>query len=319
MSHVKNFIDFLIEGAMYNPEKDGALISFIPHRENGKIVDILDTTHGSTIKVTDKKFKLYFGLESPGSSDTKEPEVKKLMDLIKIGKIDVDDSRARDQSHALFNFIKNSMGSEINNVKYIVMAESEDKLVNMMAESLKNNLPGSDIIYLTKAEYSSSTDILKDKYKGEFSEDKKELAQQLDDILAKAGHIDKTRRSRNELMKLFDELRSKSVKITSYWNHVRQFLNTKYHYNTEMIEALQKCFLKSNNSKMLIIDDNVHSGTDSREIFGVVEHYFNVQGEIASEAIKKADKNVQHVLWNSMMPVKDNVMGFVMYRIKGKK
>lgn len=318
MSHIKNFIDFLREGAVYNADKDGALISFAPHKGNGNIVDVLDTAHGSNIKVTGKKFKLFYGLESPTSSDTKNVEVKTLMDLMKAGKIEVEDPRANGQSQAIFNFIKNNVGSEINNVKYIVMAESQDELVNMMAESLKENLNGSKIIYLTKAEYSNPSDILKDKYKQEFSEDKKELAKQLDDVLAREGHIDKTKRSRNELIKLFDELKTKSVKITSYLNHVRQFLNTKYRYNEEMVEALQKCFLKSNNEKMIIIDDNVHSGTDAREIFGMVEHYFDIQNEIASETIKKSDKDVQHRLWGSLMPVKENVFGFVMYKIKGR-
>lgn len=310
--HIKNFSDFLSEGASYNTDKDKAILT-----SGKKDGDLLSTTASKAEKKA-FRFKVYYGLESINSKhDLKDQEVKGLMDLMKQGKIELP-KLASGHPNTLYNFIKNSVGLQFSDVKYIVTAESGDPLVKNMAEDLKRNIPGSVIIELNKKEYKDAAEILRDEYKvADSKKDAKELAIELDELIAKNGKIDNTKTTRNYLLKLIGEINEKPVKITSYWNHVREFLQSKYHYSEEFSTALIRCL--NTRDKMIILDDNLQSGTDFREIMGECSRTFDVLSAANKEKIDdpKTDRAYREVL-AKMYPKQDNVFGFVLYKIKGK-
>ena len=310
--HIKNFLDFLSEGASYNKDRDKAVLT------SAKKDDDLLSTTVSKYEKKGYRFKVYYGLESINSkNDLKNQEVKGLMDLIKQGKIELP-KMASGHPNTLFKLIKNSVGAQFSEIKYIVTAESSDPLAKSMAEDLKANIPGAVIIELNKKEYKDANEILRDEYKlSDAKKDAKELAAELDELLIKAGRNEKKGGSRDRLLTLISAINETPLKITSYWNHVREFLQSKYHYSEEFSTALIKCF--NTRDKMIIIDDNLQSGTDFREIMGECGRTFDILSAANKEKIDDPNTDTEYKeILSRMYPKQNNVFGFVLYKIKGK-
>jgi hypothetical protein len=355
MKYVKKFIDFMYEGARPHDNYDDTLLSFYPHEDD--VLDTshgastkkmykfevfwgleISPIEAKTIKVLKGKQKkdyieviTKFMKTLKGGKfvmDEKDLQTADSKDAIKI-----DGKSTNINASALFNFIKKNINdlkgeSRLKNLKYIIHAESADPGSKIIAEALSYGT-GAQIITLQKKEYTSPYDIMKDKYKADYNlNDRKELEKQLEQILAtvtytdKNGdeqyHIDKKGTSRKRLMGMFMKILRGPYKITTVDNHIRQFLNTKYHYDNEFTNAVLECSRKSNNSKMIIVDDNFASGTDMTEIFGVCKHIIDTKEQANTEMMSKYSQIEKERAMNTLKLSNDNIFGFVLYKMAFK-
>ena len=269
------------------------------------------------------------------------------MKLLKAGKFQLDsDIEATHEKYydtkygkinlsALFNFIKPSIGTNpktgnlLNTVKYVVFAESAEPCSRIIAEAIKVGT-GAKIIELKKREYKVPSDIIKidDLNSEDFNyEDLEELRQQLK-IAFKAGkHKDsnaddeKKRSSTGMLIDIVKKMKENNAfKITTADNHVRKFLNTKYNYSEDFTKIVQECFRKINKSGMIIVDDNVMSGTDMSEIFKVCERVYLDTVHADSIIIDACeDKTEKTRLLNMYALSRQNVFAFVLYNMDKSK
>ena len=236
---------------------------------------------------------------------------------------------------ALFDFIRKNIDSlksesRMKNLKYIIRAESAEPGSEIIAKALEFGT-GAKIITLNKNEYNSPYDILKDQYKTSYNfNDVKELKDQIEQVLRTVpytdtkgklvNHKDNKGGSKDQLVQLFGRMSSRdsAYKMTTLDNHVRQFLKTKYNYDEEFIKAVQECSRASNQSKLIVVDDNFASGTDMREIFESCKHIINDQQSANDKLINKFEPAERNRVSNSLKVSNDNLFGFVMYKFSVK-
>jgi hypothetical protein len=301
--HIKNFLSFLSEG-LYKDRND--LILSIVNKDS----DILKTSTAAPVKgkgLTKKGvFELFYGLESDNTTDDlNDPEVKPIMNTLKSGNFKMGKLQSG-QEELLSTFIKKTSGDKYKDsttpVKYIVEAESSDKLVSMMAESLQKSCPGSIIIKLKKAVYDHPDKLLKDAYKlasDSYNKSRKEQIEEMEELISKTKFAKSNATYIVDAMRRIDvEGRPGIKKIDSKMNHLRIFLNTKYAYTPEFVDAVQKCLNPNMRSKLVILDDNTQSGKDFTEIMDECTRICDLKKE-SKEEVKT-----------------ENVFGYVLYMIK---
>jgi len=370
MKYFKKFVDFISEGAKYNDDDETqAVVSFYPqendlmdttHAKSTKKQWIYPVFYGLEISPTQAK---YLASLKGGAADKKtgvksprvsyQEKLESFMSLIKAGKftmgekdelnassdkmikVDSTDKISDINASALFDFIRKNIDSlkgesRMKNLKYIVKAESAEPGSEIIAKALEFGT-GAKIITLSKNEYDSPYDILKDQYKTNYNfNDVEELKDQIEQVLRTVpytnvkgklvNHEDDKGGSKGHLVQLFDRMsdRDTAYKITTLDNHVRQFLKTKYKYDEEFTKAVQECSRSSNQSKMIIVDDNFSSGTDMREIFQACKHIIDDQQAANDELIKKFQPSERNRVANTLKVSSNNLFGFVMYKFAVK-
>lgn len=368
MKYFKKFIDFISEGAKYNDDETQAVVSFYPqendlmdttHAKSTKKQWIYPVFYGLEISPTQAKYLASLKGGAADKNGVKSPRVsyqeklESFMSLIKAGKftmgekdelnassdkmikVDSTDKISDINASALFDFIRKNIDSlkgesRMKNLKYIVKAESAEPGSEIIAKALEFGT-GAKIITLSKNEYDSPYDILKDQYKTNYNfNDVEELKDQIEQVLRTVpytnvkgklvNHEDDKGGSKKHLVQLFDRMsdRDTAYKITTLDNHVRQFLKTKYKYDEEFTKAVQECSRSSNQSKMIVVDDNFSSGTDMREIFQVCKHIIDDQQAANDELVKKFQPSERNRVANTLKVSTDNLFGFVMYKFAVK-
>lgn len=135
----------------------------------------------------------------------------------------------------------------------------------------------------------------------------------------------------NGLLKHFSTSPDPIILNTDY-NHARSFLKEKYDYTEEFIDAVKNCLDTQSNKKMVIIDDNIQSNTDFREILRACNHvvkFLRLSSNVSQSAESKI-KQLKKELWTAKNPNAitkqiekitleskintNNIFGYVLYK-----
>ncbi len=307
MKHLKLFEEFLSEGARYMDGKvvisrfsheDDILINASKSKVKG-VKNYLDTkgTDSKEISKGRVPIRVYWGLASiEGKKDLDSKTMagdhgitlKEFMDKIKKNDFEMD--KADDKKEDIVDFIKYSTindktgYSDLENIKYIVYAESSNankggsRLLPNIAEALQMKFRDAKVLELEKGIYTKYN-ILKDEYQiQDYDASDESIKSQLTEVLKKVDPDfsetgEKPMSTQNQLLHLFKVLdkmnaEDREFKITSDYNKIRKFIQTKYNYSEEIEKAIESC-LYTPGRKMVILDDNVQGGNDFREIANV--------------------------------------------------
>jgi len=336
----KSFSQFIKEGARWNSDRSGVLISLDNRPEDLFLTKIGEYTKKSAGIGTSKNslsgltyiFKVYYGLVSDTEKKVlrkdapKELSYSNLMQRIKQGYINMVSSNETDYKMTITDIAKHAQpdmteydkklffdfmqktGKISSDLKYVVMAESNDAMTTMMAEII-SEYTGAEIVKLKKVAYQDKRilafyqdlpkmevddkkrlTILQQKiaedYLRKVSSDKTnreklesgELANEVDFLIAMGYNPETDTTSHIYLRRVLQRVkRSESViKGSALFNHVRKWLNTKYNFDESFIEKVKECVTPGSTSKMLVVDDNIQHGNDFKEIFGMCGYIVDI-------------------------------------------
>jgi hypothetical protein len=326
MKYFKKFFDFISEGAR---EEDGKIIiSTMSHEDDmlknsnkSKSLPYRDV-RGEEAGGRNLPIRVYWGLVSNDEQhDTINFPVKDMMDRIKKNDFI--------SNQGLIDFIRKTSinpktdRTEFEGIKYVAYAESANgTLLPEMAETISNKF-GAKVFHLKKKIYTKET-IMRPQYKitsEDFNLPKTELIDRLTEIIkevkptfSESGKSGLS--SQQTLIKLFDaiEKQGKDFKLTTDFNHIRHFINTKYFIDPEIDKAIKSCLFGP--SRMMIIDDNLHTGTDFKEFAtycnGIIEE--NEELPIGERKELKTAPGAKSGAFNRIQ----NVFGYVLYKIYEK-
>jgi len=381
----KSFSQFIKEGARWNSDSSGVLISLDNRPE-----DLFLTTSGEHKTKTggfgEYVFKVYYGLVSNVKAaqlkgTSKELSYSDLMQRIKQGyinmvspkepdyKMTIKDVAKRAQpdmteyDQKLFFEFMQKTGKISSDLKYVVVAESNDDMTLMMAETI-SKYTGAEIVELKKTSYSDKKILNFYKELPPMNRDEKKTLsifqkKILDDYTnyVNSSKIGRERVESGELKSEEDILREMGVNVSgapflknvfsrirrrgqvvikgnTLFNHVRDYLNTKYKFDMSFMEKVKECVTYGSTSKMLIVDDNIQHGQDFREIMnmcGYVVDTIQVAGNSTIDAIKRTEdakkklysaanptqkKKFEDLLKQAQIMEKaniDNITGYVLY------
>jgi hypothetical protein len=352
----KSFSQFIKEGARWNSDKSGVLISVDNRPEDLFLTKIGQYTKKSAGIGSDKSslsdlsyiFKVYYGLVSDTErkdlkETSKEGSYSDLMQRIKQGYINMVSANEPDYKMTIKDIAKHAQpdmteydkklffefmqktGKISSDLKYVVVAESNDAMTTMMAEII-SKYTGAEIVKLKKVAYRDerilafyrelpkmeidskkrltilqqkiAEDYLRkvDSYKiGREELEKGELTNEIDFLTAMGYNPETDEKSHIFLRNVLSRVkRNESViKGSKLFNHVRRYLNTKYNFDESFMEKVKECVTPGSTSKMLIIDDNIQHGNDFKEIFGMCGYIVDIMmvtGISTLQAVKNTEE-----------------------------
>ena len=213
----------------------------------------LNTINGNR-KTTN--YNVYYSLES----DPKSINIKQSQDALKYNSNKIN-------KQELKTLIIKTLGFNLGKIDYIGYLESKGGLNNVLLDIIKEiyNIPSENIIEISKMEYNYIDDSVDwEKFKGE-SEGIKDAILNFLDKRSKTPGPYKIRKSGEIESKIIQRLHSKY--------NLGLNPNTFNHPLPPIYNILVKCLTQ--NKKLLIIDDNLHTGEDFRKIFKSIDILFN--------------------------------------------
>jgi hypothetical protein len=381
----KSFFQFVSEGARWNSDRSGVIIS-----TDNRPDDLFLTTDSDYKTKTGGFggyiFKIYYGLVSnvkaPNLKGTdKEYTYSDLMQRLKQGYFNMVSAKEPDHKMSIkdiskgaqpdmteydqrlfYEFMKKT-GKISDNLKYVVVAESNDIMTTLMAQTI-SKYTGAEIVELKKASYNDSRilDFYRELPKMEVDKTKTLSIFQKKILNDYTKYVESSKEGREKiergeleteedilrelgvnisgapfLRNVFSRMRREGqvvIKGNTLFNHVRDYLNSKYSFDENFIEKVKECVSYGSTSKMLIVDDNIQHGQDFREIMnmcGYVVDTLQVAGTSTIEAIKKTEE-IKKKLYTAINPTQkkkfeelykqaqimektniDNITGYVLY------
>ena len=290
MNHLKNFLQFINEGAWYEgDERDERNVKVFLSLKNdpNNPNELLKTPYlnGDNFREAGiGGIKVYYGLnpKTPYSGkkgadvDPESQRAKKfIMDNLKIANPDV---FSMAPGETLEGFIEGTaiknLGSK--NINYIVTVGSSQGLVKTMSDSLTNLYPDAKIIDLTKIDYFKAEDAIDEEALKRAIEREMSI-ERFDDeknpipgfstteplVKSWARRIARTLRERIEAGEVNPSF---NIKTTGIRGSVRSILRPKYNTaKEEFVDAVVDCVFGDENGdtgKMIIIDDNTQHFVD---------------------------------------------------------
>jgi hypothetical protein len=214
-------------------------------------------------------YNVYYSLRSDPSS--KVPNVKKSEDALKYYPEKINQNELK-------NLILKTLKSQLPKVDYIGFLESSAPLNNLLLDTIKNIYGVSDdkIIDISKIRYEKIDDAVDwERFRRESSSIKKAITQ----FLYKTAETEPpyaVKKTGTTPTKIIQRLHSK-YDIGLHPNLPNQSLPPIY-------DVFVKCITQG--KTLLIIDDNVHSGTDFKKIFERVDEIINKLREESSKPSK---------------------------------
>jgi hypothetical protein len=300
MNHLKNFLQFINEGAWYDNKGVYLSIKNNPNRET----EFLKTVDSNFKNYNEKDLsgiRIYYGLypvekfynyPKKPKNETKEQRDGRLR--IKRSKIAFENLMKKNimdhlksenfkmaEGETMEEFLKYTIGKNIDSeVNYIVRMGSSEKLVKNLADSFNKLYPNSKIIDISKIDYFSAEEAI------DWEEYKKKVDSELskDRGYDKEGNPNPPRsRTRDQVQDWIrrinliiakkienGETGSFNIRSSGIKGGIRSALKPKYNTASEdFINAVQHCVFgdsDGNLGKMIIVDDNVNQGIDFRDI-----------------------------------------------------
>lgn len=351
MNHLKNFLQFINEGAWYDSEgKTYLSVKNDPSNPN----ELLKTINPNNLNFSERgiaNIKTYFGLypRTPYVADTEEGDNAKkfIMDPLK------EDRFSMAPGETLEDFFRYTFTNNIEgNIDYIVTIGSSRDLVKKMEGSFLNIYPNATVISIPKIKY---TDVMQavdwDSYnrKIESELDIPRGYYEKDVINKRTGKVihrkgdEKPRYSPTmqrvepwidgmiaNLLIQAQEGKDPSFEIRSSgeMGGIRSALRPKYNTATEaFISAVHHCGLGDNDGnfgKMIIIDDNINQGVDLRDISNkiveILSGIVDITKNITEERLRGSDI-FSKIAKESIKKINENIFCYALYNFgpSGKK
>jgi len=291
MNHLKNFLQFINEGAWYEENGENVKVFVSLKNDPNNPNELLKTPYlnGDNFSVSGiGGIKVYYGLQpktpySGKKGERGDPASQRaknfIMDNLKRANPEV---FSMAPGETLEGFIEGTAIKNLTskNINYIVTVGSSEGLVKTMCDSLSNLYPDAKIIDLTKIDYFSAADAI-DKEALERAIEREMSIERFDDeknpipsfstteplVRAWARRIAASLRERIEAGETNPSF---NIKSTGIRGSVRSILRPKYNTaKEEFVDAVVDCVFGDENGdtgKMLIIDDNTQHFVDFANI-----------------------------------------------------
>lgn len=291
MNHLKNFLQFINEGAWYEGDGENLKVFLSLRNDPNNPNELLKTPYlnGDNFREAGiGGIKVYYGLHPKTPYSGKkgadaDPESQRaknfIMNNLKIANPDV---FSMAPGETLEGFIEGTAIKNLRskNINYIVTVGSSQGLVKTMSDSLTNLYPDAKIIDLTKIDYFSAEDAI-DKEALELAIEREMKMERFDDeknpippfstteprVRGWARRIARTLRERIESGEVNPSF---NIKTTGIQGSVRSFLRPKYNTaKEEFVDAVVDCVFGNEDGdtgKMIIIDDNTQHFVDFANI-----------------------------------------------------
>ena len=350
MNHIKNFIQFINEGAWY-VTKNRKAKTYLSVKNNPRNAnELLKTVNPNNLNFSERgiaNIKTYFGLypDPPYLNNTPDGDRAKefIMDPLK------DDNFLMAPGESLEDFFKYTFTNNIQgNIDYIVTMGSSKGLVKKMGDTFLNIYPNATIISIPKIKYTDAMQAIDWEsynrkieselamHRGYYEEDV--INRRTGKIKHKKGD-EKPRYSptmqRVEpwidamvagLLEMDDP--SFEIRSSGEMGGIRSALRPKYNTATEaFIGAVHHCGLGDNNGnfgRMLIIDDNINQGVDLRDISNkmieILSGIIDITKNITEERLKNSGI-FSNISKESIKKIGENVFCYALYNFgpSGKK
>ena len=313
MNRIKNFIQFINEGAWYvtDPVDNTKSQAYLSVRNNSNNqTEYLKTVDSNMKNYSEKElagFRVYYGLY-PAQKFYKYPKDRQLaaqqralearikdniMDPLKKGLYKMS------EGEKLSDFLNYTLAKNIDgNVNYIVRMGSSENLVKGLSEAFNEIYPDAEIIDINKIKYNdvysaiNLSEFLR-KVKSELTQGRQGTSDTRRQVLQWIKQI--KYQIQESIRKGEDP--SFTIKSSGIKGGVRSALRPKYDTASEaFIEAVHHCVLgdsSGNLGKMIIVDDNINQGIDFRDvshkILEILAGVIDITKNVASKTLKDSD------------------------------
>lgn len=317
MDHLKNFLQFINEGAWYEGDGENVKVFLSLRNDPNNPNELLKTPYlnGDNFREAGiGGIKVYYGLHPKNTYSGKkgadaDPESQRaknfIMNNLKIANPDV---FSMAPGETLEGFIEGTAIKNLRskNINYIVNVGSSQGLVKTMSDSLTNLYPDAKIIDLTKIDYFSAEDAIdeealkraieREMAKERFDDEKNPIPPfSTTEPLVKSWAI-RIARTLRERIESGEVNPSFNIKTTGIQGSVRNFLRPKYNTaKEEFVDAVVDCVFGNEDGdtgKMIIIDDNTQHFVDFANISNKIV-------EILAGIIDITSNKTQEVLLSS--------------------
>lgn len=332
MKHLERFESFIVEGVKLD-DSGRAILS----RKNDPD-DLMKFVDGKTVLTSAGGFKVMYRLESKNSQLDKV-QLKSAMDSLK----SADPEKFLNMEQALAEFMKPDLmelkqkAKSSNSIDYIIKIGSTQGLASAMVASAKKVFPSAKVVeipkivhktFFTAVDYDAIIDSMKNFKESSFEIVKTFVLSKIDKEKTDPSEYEKIKSSTGPL-RLASELeiaeRSNSItwaegftdfkvrKTHTVPGNITRFFKKYEISDSDFINAVSDCVKNQKNA--IILDDNIHSGTDMRLIFKTI----GVQSRSVVNTIRSmemAKMAVPGLADKLEASLKNRFVGYVLYRIK---
>lgn len=283
--------------------KEGAFIEF---DENGNVVSTqLSTqviegeqlTYSPQLRTYRKTttYSVAYSLKSNPSSD----QPKKAQDVLKTGGKNI----SKQELKALVDSTFKDLGINIKKFTHVLLLGSSDNLVNLLGEAAAS-LAGAKLIHVPKMEYKYIDNAVNWE---EYQRQTKKVKRSVDDYLDKRAKqspgpytISKTG-LRGAMSKVF---------YTKYDVGVNPYEKGKV--GDTVTGLLHRAVAGIDGVRLLIVDDNIHSGQDFSKLFDSIDEIYKGIEADYTKTVKQSGISASPV--HRSHP--DRIMGYVLYKLE---
>jgi len=283
---------------------EGAKVDFNDKNEPTAIAISQKPLDGEQLQTVSGKrstdnFNVYYSLES----DPKATNIKNAQDALKYHpeKINHDDLKA---------LISSTIKAAIPKVDYIGFLESKGGLNKLLIEVIKTIYPEATIVPIAKMEYTEIDDAVDWE---QFRKESQGIQKAIIDFLYKTAEKEPTYKIRKS-----GEVQSKIIQRL----HSKYDLGLNPNVKNKKLPPIYDVFVKciSQGKKLLLVDDNLHTGTDFLKIFRAVDELKDKMIEEVTVYDGKEDKKEHQrriaLLTANYAKVRQNIAGYVLYKLK---
>jgi hypothetical protein len=233
-------------------------------------------------KRTANNYDVYYSLES----NPKEDNVKAAQDALKYDSNEIDVNELKE-------LITKTLKNKVNKVDYIGFLESKGTLNNLLLKVIKEiyNVSDENIVFVKKMEYDYIDNAVDwEQFQKESNTIQKAIIKYLEKTAKEPGPY-KIRKSGEVQSSIIQRLHSK-YDLGLNPNEPDKPLPPIFNV---MVDCL------SNNKTLLILDDNIHTGTDFFKIFGSINDLIEKMKEESlkqSEEELNASAKMQNIIGN---------------------
>lgn len=311
MKHLIAYSRFINEGVKVGPEGT-ALLS-----KSEDADDILRFVEGTLKKTGVGGYVVNYRLDSETGRSLPAEDIKATMDLLKLGKI-------HNLEEALNSFMKpdllkiaKSVGA-YSGFDYIIQVGSSKGLAEAMTNAAAKTFPKAKIVilpkkihstYYTAVDYDALALSLANGRDSSFNLVKKFIVAQINKDATPSEVVMEIKLTKS-VDELNDFLKADAERGTVTWKpghtnfkvrksetipgNIIRFFNKYEFENDDFIKAISACSDPYSKRYALIIDDNIHNGTDSTNIFKAINSFVentrnNLSALYASGAMSKPD------------------------------